>query len=236
VSCQLFSITTPQLPLSCTGPILAGVDAPSSTYDTIAWTEWRVLAERLADRLGVDAATLLRAFEVTRQGRGTGKYGNVAGDLGAVAEVCGIVAHETVLSELAADTVRFLQQTVHLYDDVLPVLRKLRSSGTRVAVISNCDHATRPVIDALGLEREVDSVVLSFEVACVKPDAQIFLEALERLQVAPRTSVFVDDQARYLDGAAALGIRTLRIARAVSFGETSASGSHPVISDLMQIV
>jgi HAD superfamily hydrolase (TIGR01509 family) len=218
------------------GPIFVVVDALLvDLYDTIAWTDWRVLAARVGGGLGVDGATLLRAFAGTREGRGTGQYGSVAGDLGAIAAACGIVAKVAVLSELATDTVRFLQGSVRLYDDVLPALRKVRSSGARVAVISNCDHATRPVVDALGLEREVDAVVLSFEVGSVKPDARIFLEALRRLQVAPGASVFVDDQARYLDGAAALGIRTLRIARTVSYGEASPAGPHPLISDLSQI-
>jgi HAD superfamily hydrolase (TIGR01509 family) len=221
------------LPLSDPGPILAGVDALLvDLYDTIAWTEWRVLYERLALRLGVDPGALLRAFALTSANRSTGKYGSVGGDLAAVAAVCGIVAHEAVLAEVAADTVRYLQDSVRLYDDVLPVLRSLRSSGTRLAVVSNCDHATRPVIEALGLEHEVDSVVLSFEVASVKPDAPIFLEALRRLRVPPNRSVFVDDQPRYLDGAAALAIHTMRIARSVSYGEPSEPSAHPVIPDL----
>jgi len=204
-------------------------------YDTIVWGDWPRLSGHLAGRLGVDIVTLRVGLEATHAGRSTGRYGSVAGDLAAVAEACGMVTREPFLSELVTDVVGFLQQNVHLYDDVLPVLRRLRSSGTRVALVSNCDHATRPVVDALGLEREVDSVLLSCEVGSAKPDAGIFLEALRRLQVAADASAFVDDQPVYLDGAAALGIRTFRIVRDPARRGASKDDTHPVIADLTQL-
>jgi HAD superfamily hydrolase (TIGR01509 family) len=204
-------------------------------YDTIVWGDWPRLSGHLAGRLGVDIVTLRVGLEATHAGRSTGRYGSVSGDLAAVAEACGMVSREPFLSELVTNVVGFLQQNVHLYDDVLPVLRRLRSSGTRVALVSNCDHATRPVVDALGLEREVDSILLSCEVGSAKPDAGIFLEALRRLQATAEGSVFVDDQPCYLDGAATLGIRTLRIVRDPSRSEVPEPSTPPVISDLAEL-
>ncbi len=204
-------------------------------YDTIVWGDWPRLSSHLAEHLSVDVTTLYVALESTHAGRATGRYGSVTGDLAAIAEACGLAAREPWLSEVAANMVGFLQQNVHLYDEVVPTLRALRSSGTRLALISNCDHATRPVVDALGLEGEVDSVLLSCEVGSAKPEAGIFLEALRRLEATAEASVFVDDQARYLDGAAALGIRTLRIVRDPSRGESPDPGAHPVIWDLTQL-
>jgi HAD superfamily hydrolase (TIGR01509 family) len=201
-------------------------------YDTIVWTEWPLVLERLSGRLGIEGRALLRGFEATRTERGTGRFGSVQGDLRAVVTACGGTPDEALLAELAAESVTFLQRNIRLYDDVLPVLRRARAAGTRVAVVSNCDHATRPVIDGLGLGQEVDALVLSFEVRSVKPEARIFGVALERLGAAAGKSVFVDDQARYLDGAAALGIRTFRMARERHYGERSEPGPHPVISSL----
>ena len=120
---------------------------------------------------------------------------------------------EGLVADLANETVEYLRRNVHLYDDVLPVLRKMRAAGTRVALVSNCDHATRPIVDTLGLADEVDALLLSCEVACAKPDAGIFVEALRRLGAEAEGSLFVDDQPRFLDGAAALGIRPIRIVR-----------------------
>jgi putative hydrolase of the HAD superfamily len=205
-------------------------------YDTIVWTEWPAISRLLQGRLGVDGATLMRAFDTTRAQRGIGRYGDVAGDLGAIAAACSVVGGGDRWAGLAADTVTLMQRSVHLHDDVLPVVRKLRSAGTRVAVISNCDHATGAVVDALGLRSDLDAVLLSCEVASVKPEPAIFVEALRRLQVAAADSVFVDDQARYLDGAAALGMRTFRMVRPGSNDATEGSDAHPIISDLSQLL
>jgi len=92
-------------------------------------------------------------------------------------------------------------------------LRALRERGIRVAVISNCSHSTRPIVERLGLENEADAVGLSFEVGVAKPDAGIYLTTLERLRVVPDEAVFVDDQAAYCDGATALGMSSYLIQR-----------------------
>jgi putative hydrolase of the HAD superfamily len=205
-------------------------------YDTIVRTEFAVAFEGLASRLGLDASALLRGFEVTRADRGRGRYGSVAGNLRAVAAACGITADDDLLSDLAVEVVKGLQKTVRLYDDVVPVLRKVRASGIPVALISNCDHATRPVVDGLGLERQMDAVVLSFEVGSVKPEPRIFTEAMGRLGALASDSVFVDDQTPYLDGAAALGMRTFRIVRSGIPGNSPESDAHPVISNLDQLL
>ena len=82
------------------------------------------------------------------------------------------------------------------------------------ALISNCSHSTRPIVDRLRLEELFDAIVLSFEVGSHKPDPAIYLEALHRVGgVAPERAVFVDDQTAYCDGAVALGIRAVLIAR-----------------------
>ncbi len=79
--------------------------------------------------------------------------------------------------------------------------------------MSNCDHATRPIVDELGLEREADAVVLSFEVGVAKPDPGIYRAALDAVGAGPEEAVFVDDQAWYCRGAEAIGIRSFMIVR-----------------------
>ena len=79
----------------------------------------------------------------------------------------------------------FAENGVHLWEDSLPTLRELRARGLRTAIVSNCDHSTRPIVDELGLEREADAVVLSFEVGVAKPDPGIYRAALDALDARP---------------------------------------------------
>jgi len=55
-----------------------------------------------------------------------------------------------------------------------------------------------------------DSVTLSFEVGALKPEPEIYLDALRKLSLPPGECVFIDDIGRYADGAAAVGIRGIR--------------------------
>ena len=212
-------------------------------YDTLVWTDWSALGERLGARLEVDGGALLQAFEATRVGRGTGQYGSIQGDLAAIVRAAGgptagaRAADAGFLSALETELLAHLREAVHLYDDVRAVLRARRAAGTRVAIVSNCDHITRPVLENLALEAEVDALVLSCDVGSLKPDALIFEQALARIGATAAEALFVDDQAAYLEGARALGIRTARIVRAPSADEPAEGDAlaHPVIWDLTEL-
>lgn len=205
-------------------------------YDTLLWVDWRPLGDRLAARLEVEGDALLRAFEMTSVARGTGQHRSVRGDLAAIAAAAGGRTDEAFLAALEDELMAFLGKSAHLYDDVRPRLRALREAAVRIAIVSNCDHATRPLLARLGLDREVDTAVLSCEVGSLKPDPAIFQHALARLDVRAEQAVFIDDQPRFLDGARALGIRTLRMVRATGYPTfPDDQGAHPVIADLTQL-
>jgi putative hydrolase of the HAD superfamily len=203
-------------------------------YDTLAWSEWpkaRIAWER---RLGVSEAELLRAFVATRSARSVGTFGSPEGDVVAVLEEAGVEPEPITVREIVEATEEFLRTGVSLYEDAVPALRELRRRGLRTAVVSNCDHTTRPVVERLGLPEEADEVILSFEVRAAKPDARIYEVALERLGMEAGEAVFVDDQARYCDGAAALGIGTFLVLRdgGAPVEGVSEPGGHRVIRDL----
>ena len=183
-------------------------------YDTLAWTEWPTMRAELEERFGIAEADLIRAFTTTRKARSIGAYGSEEGNLRAILEAAGIAADPALVRELNQGRARaFAENGVHLWDDSIPTLRELRARGLRTAIVSNCDHWTRPIVDQLGLGREADAIVLSFEVGVAKPDPGIYRVALDALDARPEEAVFVDDQAGYCDGAEALGIGSFLIVR-----------------------
>jgi FMN phosphatase YigB (HAD superfamily) len=209
-------------------------------YDTVAQGAWGDLARLVIDRLDIDRDVLFRAFDETRPARSIGVFGSAEGDLAAVIAACGREPDPALVSELVAIERDVLPTRVRLFDDALPVVRAIRASGIPTALISNCSHSTRPIVDALRLEDEFDEVLLSFEVGAAKPDAAIYEEALQRVNVTtPGRAVFVDDQARYCDGAAAVGLRTLLIVRedadpAEGWGDNA--NGHRVVRDLLPLL
>lgn len=200
-------------------------------YDTLVRTRWGQLSERITAELGIEKSDLFRAYDATREARGVGTYGSVEGDMTAIVEAVGLAAEPALIERLLGMEREFSETGVELWEDSVPVLRELRGRGVKTALISNCSHSTRPIVDRLDITEEFDEILLSFEVGLHKPDPGIYQEALRRLgDVPPDRVVFVDDQPAYCDGAAALGIETFLIDRS---GDGTPDGNgHRVIGDL----
>lgn len=183
-------------------------------YDTVVRTRWGKLSERIAEEIGVAKDELYRAYELTRSARAVGTFGSQHGDMAAVVEATGVEPAPSLIERLLALEREFASWGVDVWEDSLPVVAELRARGVGTALVSNCSHSTRPVVDRLGLADAFDAIVLSFEVGAHKPEPAIYQEALRRVGgVAPERAIFVDDQVEYCDGAAALGMRSYLIAR-----------------------
>lgn len=204
-------------------------------YDTIVRSRWGQLSERITAELGIEKPDLFRAYERTRAARGVGTYGSVQGDMTAIVEAVGVDPDPALIARLLKMEREFAETGVELWEDSVPVVRELRARGTKTALISNCSHSTRPIVERLGIAEEFDEILLSFEVGMHKPDPGIYQEALRRLgDIAPDRAVFVDDQPAYCDGAAALGIDTFLIDR--SGDGTPDLNGHRVIRDLRALL
>jgi HAD superfamily hydrolase (TIGR01509 family) len=208
-------------------------------YDTFVWTEWPAFRELMCTHLSVEPAALMSALDRTRPARSVGAFPSAEADMAAVLTELG-VDDPAVVRELAdMERAFFSEERVHLFDDSLPVVRTLREDGVRAALVSNCSHSTRPTVERLALDREFDAVILSFEVGAKKPQPEIYRAALEALGARPQTSVFVDDQARYCDGARDLDIDTRLIVRPGANppeGFAPNANGHSVITDLRALL
>jgi HAD superfamily hydrolase (TIGR01509 family) len=203
-------------------------------YDTVARTRWHELSDRIAGELDVDLTALYRAYNLTRDARSVGAFDGQEGDMAAIVEAAGFTSSPELVGTLVALERAFSETGVELWEDSLPVVRELRSRGVKTALVSNCSHSTRGIVDRLGLDHAFDEVILSFEVGLRKPDPGIYREALRRLGAEPEHAVFVDDQPDYCDGAAAIGIETYLIDR--SGDATPEENGHRVIRDLRALL
>lgn len=79
------------------------------------------------------------------------------------------------------------------YPDTLPTLTALYAAGIKIGVVSNIGFDIRPLLQAWGLSQLCDTVVLSFEAGCVKPDPKIFWQACSALGVPPERVLMVGD-------------------------------------------
>lgn len=88
---------------------------------------------------------------------------------------------------------------------VLALLEACRP-GLRRILVSNATSRLASDLDVLGLSRHFDAVINSSQVGAVKPSAALFQAAFDRADAAPQRLLFVDDDARNVAAAVALGV------------------------------
>lgn len=155
-------------------------------------------------------------------------------------ENAGVEPTDALLTAMVERDRQMFDEHTHVYEDSLPFLEHLHARGIPIAVVSNCAENTRPMLDRTGISALVDVLVLSCEVRSAKPDAAIYLHAVDALGVVPEEALFVDDQPAYCTGAGALGIQAVRIERdgAPWFDDPvgTADGSVTVVASLTDVL
>ena len=208
-------------------------------YGTLVEPDWPALLhgrKALAERAGVPEVAAHRAWDKTHAARMVGAYGSLADDLHAVlAEASGGGWAEPdpgMLSELAEEELENWRRGVTLHEDAEPALRLLRSSGTRLAIVTNASAEAASVVDAFDLRSVVDEVFTSCDAGLLKPG--LLDVALRTLGVEATDAALVDDEPGQLDAAAGLGLGTVLIRR-LGVSGFAASGPHQEVNDLRQL-
>jgi putative hydrolase of the HAD superfamily len=207
-------------------------------YDTLVNGDWPAWGTQLASITGLSTDDVYRAYHETRLDRNTGRFDSAAGEVRALLGAAGLDPSEDLVRDVVEAEAAF-GLSVRPYADALPTVRELRARGHALALVSNCSHATRAIVDRLGFAELFDTIVLSFELGVRKPDAGIYRQALTALGTDPASALFVDDQTPYCDGARALGIDTRLIVRPSATpaeGFAPSTNGHAVIEDLTALL
>lgn len=106
--------------------------------------------------------------------------------------------------------------------EVPETLQTLKEAGFRLGVLSNRRQSCDEQLETLGLIRFFDSTLVAGEVACWKPEPEIFHHALKRLGTTAAETVYVGDN-YYADvvGAQRAGLRPVLVDRDGLFPEAS---------------
>ena len=94
------------------------------------------------------------------------------------------------------------------FPDAGPVMQALLEHGVRMAVVSDIHYDIRDHFRRHDLDRYVDHYVLSYELGCQKPDAEMFTGALDALGITAERALMVGDTPAKDGGAAHVGICT----------------------------
>jgi putative hydrolase of the HAD superfamily len=197
-------------------------------YQTLLYGErtgTRELAAQAADAGGIPMDEWLAAWSSTLE---RSDRGEVATILERVHMALSVAGAEDAGPELADRLAGLLLASEYplLYPDTRSALAELRRRGYRLALLSNFSAYRRDWLSEFALDRLLDSVVFSFEVGLLKPEAAIYEHAADRLGLPPRECLFVDDQPVCLRGAREVGMATVWIDRPERRDHPASDGSH----------
>jgi len=108
------------------------------------------------------------------------------------------------------------QDWVQLWADVyainnpgMDLLRKLKSKGHCVCILSNLAEFNKEAIDLKypSFFAESEHNFFSYELGYHKPDPRIYRQVCKALSVSPERCVFIDDMVENADGATAVGMK-----------------------------
>lgn len=115
-----------------------------------------------------------------------------------------------------------------LDQDLVALIRDLRTHGLRTALLSNHTDGLPHLLTTLGLDDLFDVTVVSALEGVAKPDPAIYQRALERLGVIPSEAVFVDDWRVNVEAAHRLGMTGIRFRGTLHLRRALAAGGLPV--------
>jgi len=137
----------------------------------------------------------------------------------------GMGGESDLARDLAAKMTRLWEEPANfdLYDDVLPVMAKLRGHHFKLGLVSNSHREIADFVVHHGLD--VDCAVDSRSHGWIKPHESIFRAAAELLGVEPAEAAMVGDSVEEdIEGALALGMHAFLIDR---------DGRHPEIAEAL---
>jgi len=143
------------------------------------------------------------------------------------------IEENTVFLAAQIDELWWKYSNVQVYPDVEPTLFQLRAKGLKLGLVSNgFKKDLKHILGKLKLKKWFDTTVCIESCNCAKPNKEIFLYALDKLDVKPSEALFVGDSVIHdYEGASNVGIKALLIDR-----EDKIQGRYDKIASITELL
>jgi putative hydrolase of the HAD superfamily len=156
--------------------------------------DWVAAPLTIAERLGIEEETYLVLWPRFRTAGLTGEIGSYEDVLLQLCQTAGVEPDVELIGQLVAERGEVAKRTFASIDpEILTMLDSLKGSRLRLGVVTNAGDVDTAPWTGSRPAGYFDDFVASHEVGLMKPDANIFLLACDRLEVKPAETVFVGD-------------------------------------------
>lgn len=183
--------------------------------------------QSFVDKLGLDLDDVRAWWGDSARDRMIGKFATYREMLSALCGSLEASVESATIEEMSRDRLRRKREYLLGVDaEMLQALSQLRANGWTIGIVSNATPDEVASWPECPLRDVVDDAVFSCQVGYMKPDAEIYSLACNRLGIEPTKTVFVGDGGfDELQGAAAVGMRPIQArwyyAREIEWNATS---------------
>ncbi|MBE6160361.1 MAG: HAD family hydrolase [Lactobacillales bacterium] len=98
-----------------------------------------------------------------------------------------------------------------LYNDTVQIINELKNKGYKVGLLSNLRLMDYKRYEEQIKKIDFDYVFLSYEMKCIKPSKDIYLQVINKLNCEANNIIFFDDNEKNVEGAKAVGINAYQV-------------------------
>ena len=95
-------------------------------------------------------------------------------------------------------------------EETVEYLKSLKNEGKKIYILSNLSKDSFDFISKLDFFKYVDGGVYSYEIKVCKPDNEIYKTILEKYNLVPEETVFLDDKLENIEAANRFGIHGIQ--------------------------
>ena len=186
------------------------VDNVAYLEDTSA--DYYQTLSNVAAALSIPLEVFLPLWAATEDERYTGFFPSMEAYLKNLCQQSGRPANSAQISHAVKIRLDFFSGLLTPRDDTLDTLSRLRASGYKIGLVSDCAIEDSIFWPSTPMATLVDVAILSCEVGLRKPDPLIYQMVCDRLAVLPDECLYVGDGGSMeLTGASALGMDVVLI-------------------------
>lgn len=167
-------------------------------------------AAQIAADLGLDIETFRAIWDAVDDDRATGKL-TLEDAIARIMKQNDCYSEEILNQVVSKRTAAKQECFSHMNLEIIPMLTELRGRRIKIGLISNCFSEEAKVIRASKLFPLFNAVCLSYEEGIQKPDKEIYVRCMNRLQVSPEECLYIGDGgSQELETAEAIGMKALQ--------------------------
>ena len=166
--------------------------------------------KQMAADLGLEEAKFREIWDATEHDRSIGLR-SLESVITEIMKKNGIYSEAMLQQIVSKRTNAKVEAFMHLHEEIFPMLIELKHRNVKIGLISNCFSEEVFTIRQSSLYPYFDACMLSYEQGIMKPDKDIFIRCMKKLNVNPEECLYVGDGgSSELEAATQAGMKALQ--------------------------